>query len=1321
MESSRLPLPESFDKVAGLNQAEQWPKWSLRFERYRVASGLASKPDSEQVSTLLYAMGECADDIIVSLNVKEETAKYDDVIATLKKYFNVRKNIIVERAKFNKRTQRPGESVDTFINDLYRLAEDCDYDRLKEGLIRDRIVVGVLDDSLSDQLQSREDLTLSKAVQLSRQSEARKQNKSVVRGGAESESPNSAVNYVRPKSKGTYSKKTSQTPQGNCKWCGRQNHARASCPAKDAKCHQCGKMGHFQSVCQAKQPEQGKQEAAKLKWKARVSEVDDFDDIDVPFLGEVSENDQTYWSSSILVDGNETHFKLDTGAAVTVLSDSTPWLNKHIMRPTTKRLRGPGSTVLTVIGQMTSTLRHRDKQIKETLYVVKDQESSLLSRKACRTLNLVRRVEEVDSCDDETANFKAEFPQLFTGLGKLKTAYHITLTSDAKPMCLYTARKVPHPLLPKVKKELESMLKQNVISKVTEPTKWCSGMVPVLKPSGSVRICVDLTSLNKAVEREIHPMSSVDESLAKLGKSTIFTKLDANSGFWQIPLEDESKLLTTFVTPFGRFCFNRLPFGITSAPEVFQRAMSTILEGLDGVICHMDDVLVHGATQTEHDIRVRAVLQRLQEAGITLNQGKCEFSKQSVKFLGHFIDDTGVKVDPSKTRAIRDFPVPRSVKELQRFMGMVNQVGKFLPGLAEINEPLRQLLKKDNVWCWGEAQQRSFTQIKEMMVSTAVLAHYDPELPTVIAADASGTGMGAILYQVQTDGNRRPVCYASRSLTETEQRYAVIEKEALAATWACERFSEYVLGLHFEVETDHKPLVTLLNSKELVKMPPRLQRFRMRMMRFDAETLYVPGKQQTSADALSRAPVERPGMDDVNFVDEVESYASTSAINLPVTMQRFEEIRNAQKTDEVCAKIRDYCVQGWPDYMPHNPILKHYYEQRGHLSVVEDLLIYDERIVIPRALRLDILERLHQGHLGITKCRARARDSVWWPGLSKSLEDMISSCLTCAIHRQEVREPLMSSSFPSRPWERLGMDLFELKGKSFLIVVDYYSRWIEVKQLQGQSTMAVISSLKEIFAVHGIPDLVVSDNGPQFANENFRKLAEEYGFVHTTSSPRYPQANGEAERGVRTVKALLKKNDDIQLALLSYRASPLQNGLAPCELLMGRRLQTQVPTLPHMLLPRVQQPDLTTVREKEEKYRSDQMMTYNRRHDSRELPELQPGDSVWIRDQSRYGKVTQKAQQPRSYHVQTELGTVRRNRRALIAVQGQPTKTRVPESSMSNDPERPDDSDESDSTGSQRNQQINRKQPEGASTPTAATETRTRSGRLVKPPKRLSM
>lgn len=1309
MESSNLPLPEKFDA----RQTESWPRWQRRFERFRVASGLSTKSDKEQVSVLLYSMGDCADDIIVSLGVNESTAKYKDVVDALTSYFNVRKNTIVERARFNKRQQQPGESVDAFINDLYRMAEDCNFQSLKEELIRDRIVVGVLDDALSDSLQSREDLTLAKAVQLSRQAEARKENRSVVRGnGSQSRIAGAAVDHVKHGSKNAFQAQL-------CKRCGGKSHSRINCPAKDAKCYQCGKTGHFQLVCRNK-PVKDKVPERKGKPKFKVREVDfsDDDDVKIPFLGEVDDKEDQYWSAEIRVNGRKTHFKLDSGAAVTILSDSTPWLKKQKLLPNTRNLYGAGDKPLTVIGKMTATLQTRGRRITETLYAVKDQKCSLLSRKACRALNLLYRVEEVDYCDSDQVDFKEEFPQLFKGLGNLKTPYHITLAPDAKPVCLYTARKVPHPLLPKVKDELESMLKQGVISKVTEPTKWCSGMVPVRKPSGSVRICVDLTSLNKAVEREVHPMSSVDESLAKLGRSTIFTKLDANSGFWQIPLDEESKLLTTFVTPFGRFCFNRLPFGITSAPEVFQRAMSNILEGLDGVICHMDDVLIHGKTQQEHDIRVRAVLQRLKEAGITLNHVKCEFSQQSVKFLGHFIDKTGVKVDPNKTEAIRSFPVPKTVKELQRFMGMVNQVGKFIPGLADVNEALRQLLKKDNVWSWGEAQQKSFEQIKQMLVSTEVLAHYDTELPTIIAADASNTGIGAILYHVQADGKRRPVCFASRSLTETEQRYAVIEKEALAATWACERFAEYVLGLHFEIETDHKPLVTLLNSKELAKMPPRLQRFKMRMMRFDAQVHYVPGKQQTSADALSRAPVETPGKNDVNLVEEVESYASESTFNIPATMQRLEEIREAQKADEVCAQVREYCIKGWPDYMPHKPILKNYYEQRGHLSVVDDLLIYDERIVIPRDLRLNILERLHQGHLGITKCRARARESVWWPGLSKSLEEMISSCNTCAINRQEVREPLMSSSFPSRPWERLGMDLFEYNGKTYLIVVDYYSRWVEIKALHGQSSNAVIISLKEIFSVHGIPDLVVSDNGPQFANEQFRKFAEEYGFTHTTSSPRYPQANGEAERAVRTVKALLKKNSDIQLALLSYRASPLRNGLAPSELLMGRKLKTQVPTLPHTLLPNVQREDLELVREKEEKYRSSQMLNYDRRHASRDLPELQPGDSVWIRDMSRYGKVTKRAQQPRSYHVQTEHGTLRRNRRALIRVQDQATRTRASESTMNAYPDDPDDPGDPDLPDG--NHQTNQTR-EDVSPPSHPRERRTRSGRLVKPPKRLSI
>ena len=308
--------------------------------------------------------------------------------------------------------------------------------------------------------------------------------------------------------------------------------------------------------------------------------------------------------------------------------------------------------------------------------------------------------------------------------------------------------------------------------------------------------------------------------------------------------------MTTFITPFGRFCFNRLPFGISSAPEIFQRTMTGILQGLEGIVCHMDDILVHGVDQGEHDQRVRAVLQRLQAAGLTLNE-KCESSKTRITFLGHIITSKGIEADPEKTTAVREFLTPGNITELQRFNGMVNQLSKFLPELAIINEPLRQLLRKDREWIWDSAQKDAFNAIKEALVSTPVLAHYDPKRQTIVAADACQNGLGAVLLQVDADGNKLPICYASRSLTDAETRYAVIEKEALAATWACEKFSDYILGMSFTLETDHKPLVPLLSTTDLDKMPPRVLRFRLRMMRFSPVVIHVQGKGPNN----SRCPV----------------------------------------------------------------------------------------------------------------------------------------------------------------------------------------------------------------------------------------------------------------------------------------------------------------------------------------------------------------------------------------------------------------------------------------------------------------------------------
>ena len=262
------------------------------------------------------------------------------------------------------------------------------------------------------------------------------------------------------------------------------------------------------------------------------------------------------------------------------------------------------------------------------------------------------------------------------------------------------------------------------------------------------------------------------------------------------------------------------------------------------------------------------------------------------------------------------------------------------------------------------------------------------------------------------------------------------------------------------------------------------------------------------------------------------------------------------------------------------------------------------------------------------------------------IEQMVSKCVTCAKDRPVPTEPLMASSFPSRPRERLAMDLFELHGKVYLIVIDYYSRWIESKRLGNLSSESVVYVLKEIFASHGIPVIVISDNGPQFSAATFRQFAMNYGFVHVTSSPRYPQSNGEAERAVRTMKGLLKRNDDQHIAIMVYRSTPLQNGLSPAEMLMGRILRTQLPILPIALKPRGSHCE--SLERKEGLRRSDQQQNFNLRHKARDLPKLQPGDPVWIRDQNRQGQVVSRTPEPRSYLVRTDLGTLRRNRRALV-------------------------------------------------------------------------
>ena len=717
-----------------------------------------------------------------------------------------------------------------------------------------------------------------------------------------------------------------------------------------------------------------------------------------------------------------------------------------------------------------------------------------------------------------------------------------------------------------------------VISRVDQPTPWCAGMVVVPKKNGDIRICVDLKPLNSNVLREVHPLPTVDETLAQLCGACVFSKLDANSGF---PLTASSKLLTTFLTHNGRYCFNKLPFGISSAPEHYQKRMGKILQGLPGVLCHMDDVLVFGRDIQEHDRRLEKVLQQIQAAGATLNQEKCQFRKSSLKFLGHLIDQTGIRPDPDKTSAIAEMPTPQNLSDLRRFMGMINQFGKFSSKLAELTEPLRQLLSKKNSWSWGHPQNQAFAKVKLELMKPTVLALFDVNADLKVSADASCFGLGAVLLQ-NTNSCWQPVAFASRVMTDTDRRYAQVEKEALALTWACEKFSTYILGKNFMIETDHKPLVPLLGTKHLDDLPPRVLRFRLRLSRFEYDIKHVPGKQLYTADTLSRAPISTS--ESYNLHEEADLLMQISIDHLPASSQRIDEIKTAQASDTVCSTLISYCENGWPKKHSLSLQLKPYWKWQGQLSTHNKLLLYGTRIVIPLSMQPEILHKLHNGHQGIQRCRLRAKTSVWWPGISKQISDVIEKCAICARDSSPRREPLIPSKLPDYPWQKIGTDLFYLKKTNYILIIDYFSRYIEVIKLKSTTSQAIIEALQSVFSRHGIPETVVSDNGPQYSSNEFDTFAKRYNFVHITSSPLFPQSNGQVERAVQTVKRLLNQSNDPYMALLTYRSTPLPwCNFSPSELLMGRRLRTTLPIIQDQLTPLW--PYLDTFRDSNEQFK----------------------------------------------------------------------------------------------------------------------------------------
>lgn len=396
---------------------------------------------------------------------------------------------------------------------------------------------------------------------------------------------------------------------------------------------------------------------------------------------------------------------------------------------------GADSTPLNVIAESLVELCNKGLVMPTLASIIKNATRNLLGIVEIRGLNLLAVVNSIQPNKKAFDPYK-DFPVLFEGLGTMPDVYKIVMKSDVKPYKIRTPRSIAIGLREKARSELRKMVELKVIEPVEQPTEWCSGLTIVPKPNGAIRMCVDLTMLNRGVEREFYPLPRVSDMLSQLSTGRLFSKLDANSGFWQIMLDPESRALTTFLTPWGRFQFRRLPFGLSSAPEIFQRSMEKILFGLEGVICMMDDVLVFGRDAKEHWIRLRLVLEKIEKSGMTLKKEKCEFGVTEVKFLGHIVCLAGVKLDPDKAKTIMEIMPPSCKREAKRFLGMVNYLNKFSSRLAELCSPIYETTSSTPFY-WGIDQQSAFEEIKKELSSAPVLSAFDVTRRHRVSADSS--------------------------------------------------------------------------------------------------------------------------------------------------------------------------------------------------------------------------------------------------------------------------------------------------------------------------------------------------------------------------------------------------------------------------------------------------------------------------------------------------------------------------------------------------------------------------------------------------------
>ncbi len=534
----------------------------------------------------------------------------------------------------------------------------------------------------------------------------------------------------------------------------------------------------------------------------------------------------------------------------------------------------------------------------------------------------------------------------------------------------------------------------------------------------------------------------------------------------------------------------------------------------------------------------------------------------------------GISADKAKIAALVNMKEPEDVSQLRSFLGLATYCERFINNLATITAPLRELTNKGVLWKWTDRHQQAFNKVKEEIAQDCTTAFYDPSKRTRVTVDASPVGLGAILSQFDNDDHERIVAYASRSLSKVEQRYSQTEKEALGVVFGCEKFHMYLIGIEFELDTDHKPLEVIYHPK--AKPSARIERWALRLQQYQFKLRHRPGK-TNPADVLSRKPLST--LEKNSIAEDYVNFLTDHLV--PKSMNRPEIEQACQNDAEIQALITAIKTNLWPEKPARKNVentddnnidLKPYKGIRNELTVADNgIVLRGNRLVMPTKLRNRTLNIAHAQHQGIVKTKTLLRTKVWWPGIDNQIETLIASCIQCqAANNSKTVEPLKMTTMPSKPWQVVHGDFCGPfpSGDYLLVLMDEHSRFPEVEIIRSTSTTVTIDKLEKIFSVHGFPIEFVSDNGPPYNGNEFHNYLAENGIKHRKITPYWPQANAHVERFMRTIEKSVRiayaqgKNWKTELYrfLLDYRTTPhVTTGMAPADLLFNRQIRNRLP------------------------------------------------------------------------------------------------------------------------------------------------------------------